>query len=90
MFHTPVHKLTNYNPRNERQAYVEIRKPDFAVSDQGTVVLFNPLTVEARAWLDNMVSFEPWQMFGRALAVDHRYAQDLYDGIINDGMTVKI
>ncbi len=89
MFHTPVHKLTNYEPRNERQAAIEIRKPDFAISDQGTVVLFKPLSASAKAWIDNNVAYESWQMFGSALAVDHRYAQGLYDGIINDGMTVQ-
>lgn len=66
-----------------------LRTADFAIADQGTLVLFNPLTPEAKAWIDNNCVTEPYQWFGRALAVNHSCAQALYDGIINDGLTVK-
>ncbi len=89
MFHTPVHKITNY-PRNERQAYVEIRKPDFAVSDQGTVVLFVPQNEAAKAFLENTFLWADYQSLGRGKAVDHRYAQQVYDVIVTDGFTVTV
>ena len=74
--------------RNDRHAHL-LLSADFAIADQGTLVLFNPLTPEAKAWIDNNCVTEPYQWFGRALAVNHSCAQALYDGIINDGLTVK-
>lgn len=56
---------------------------DWYIIDEGSIVLFEPLTRTAREWLEDNVD-EPWQWLGNALAVDHRAAQDLYDAIVED------
>ena len=61
---------------------------DFQINDQGSIVGFTPLTEAAQAFLDDNVEYEPWQIMGNTLWVDHRYADDLRDGIVADGLMV--
>ena len=63
--------------------------PDIRVTDHGSVLLIEPLTPAAKAWIDENVSAEPWQWFGPALAVEPRYAGALLDGAISDGLEVE-
>lgn len=68
------------------------RKPkpfDVEVDPQGSIVLFQPLTAAAHAWLGEHVQTESWQWFGSALAVEWRYAQDLVDGMRRDGLKAR-
>lgn len=60
---------------------------DFFVNDQGTLVLITPLNDAARAWLKEHVQ-EDAQWFGRALVVEHRYANDLIEGILGEGFSI--
>lgn len=53
----------------------------FEVRDEGSVVALTPLTDAASEWLDANVQAESWQWLGNALVIDHRYAQDILDGI---------
>jgi len=62
--------------------------PDVTVENHGTVFLFNLLTDAARAWVEENVPDDA-QYFGGALAVEPRYARDLAQGMIDDGMTVR-
>lgn len=69
--------------------WVEEHQPDVIVSNEGTVVLFRPMTKRARAWVDGNVQAEPWQWFGDALVVEHRYAADLAQGMRDDGLLLR-
>lgn len=62
---------------------------DFTINDQGSVVMFTPLTDAATAWVDENVALEGWQWLGNSFAVDHRIAQALVDGIEAEGFTVS-
>lgn len=54
----------------------------FMVDDCGTIVRFQPLTDEARAWWDdNVAPPESWQMMGPWICVDHRPARDIAQAI---------
>jgi len=61
---------------------------DFTVENHGTIFLVRPLTAEARAWLDSNVVAEPYQWFGPALAVEHRYIENLVEGMTAEGFEV--
>lgn len=63
-------------------------KADIQVENHGTLFLFRPLTPEGKEWLETATVTEPWQWLGGALAVEHRYANNLaeaahYDGGLN-------
>jgi len=56
---------------------------EFGINDQGTLVLFTPLTDTARAWWSSNVDPDA-QTYGAAYVVEHRYAQDIIEGIKNE------
>jgi len=62
--------------------------PDVLVRNEGTVFVFCPLTERARAWIDENVQTEPWQWFGNALVVEHRYAWGLATGMKEAGFVL--
>jgi len=61
--------------------------PDVLVSNEGTIFLFNPLTAQARAWIDENVQPDA-QWFGTTLVVEHRYAWALARGMKDEGLFV--
>lgn len=62
---------------------------DVTVDNQGSIYLFRPQTVEAHEWIDSHVLDPDAQWFGGALAVEARYAHDLAEGMLLDGLEVK-
>jgi hypothetical protein len=60
---------------------------DVGISGAGTVYLFHLHTTQARAWAEEHVS-DDRQMFGTALAVEHRCVAALAAGMIADGLVV--
>jgi hypothetical protein len=59
---------------------------DFVIQNDGTILLFRPLTDAAREWLEANVQ-EDAQWFGGALVVEHRYAGALAVALIEAGFT---
>jgi len=59
------------------------------IDDQGSVVLFIPSNSEEVAWLEDNTNCEAWQWLRGCLAVDHRMAEDLIQGVKDAGFTVK-
>lgn len=58
---------------------------DFEINDQGTIVLFTPMNDAARAQLVENTDGTWW---GPSLVVEYRYAQDLANGLANNGFHV--
>ena len=58
---------------------------DFHIADHGSIILFQPLSDEAQAWIDDNVAGEP-QWWAGALVVERRYAADLLTGIRTAGL----
>ena len=54
--------------------------PDVLIENAGTVFVFCPLTAAAKEWIDENVQPDA-QWFGNALAVEHRFAWGLGQGI---------
>jgi hypothetical protein len=62
---------------------------DVDLSLHGSIDLLTPLTAQAQAWMkENIPNDVQW--FGGALAVEPRYATDIVQGMIDDGLTVFI
>lgn len=61
---------------------------DVQVENHGTIFTFALLTEAAREWVAENVGDESAQFFGGALAVEHRFAADLAEGMIVDGLAV--
>lgn len=58
---------------------------DVQIENCGSIMLFQPLTAEAREWLEANADGMWW---GSALVVEPRYAVDLADGMMDDGLMV--
>lgn len=62
---------------------------DIRVADQGTIVLFTPLTKAAQFWLNDHLARGDHLYWYDSLVVEHRFASDLLDGMICDGLEVS-
>lgn len=63
--------------------------PDVLIRNEGTVFAFCPLTQRANDWFHFNVASEPWQWFGNALVVEHRYAWGLAEGLTSEGFVLQ-
>lgn len=59
--------------------------PDIRIENCGSIILFQPLTAPGHEWLENHTD---GMWYGGALAVDPRYAQDIAEGAVDDGLEV--
>jgi hypothetical protein len=67
-----------------------VRKRDVLVKRQRTIVLFTPVTDDAREWFAANVVSELWQWRGPTLAADLRPACDLLDGIRRRRLRIQV
>lgn len=54
-----------------------VKHPDVMVDDLGTVVRFEPMNARAKRWIKRHCCYEPWQVHGFILSVEHRFAWDI-------------
>lgn len=73
---------------DELESLLESAAVDVAISNEGTIVVFEPLTDAAREWIGEHVQPDSWQWLAGRLAVEHRYAFVLIEGMRGDGLTV--
>jgi hypothetical protein len=59
------------------------------IDNQGSVVVFQPQGDLEYEWLILNVDAADWQWQGKSLAVDHRYAEDLVEGIRSAGFVIE-
>lgn len=64
------------------------KKTDVEIVNSGGIYMFELLTEAARQWVKDNVSVESWQWLGGAFAVDHGYALDLAQGMLDAGLRV--
>lgn len=62
-------------------------EPDFIVQDHGSIWTFYPRSTAAQDWWAEHVEDGP--RLGRNQCVEHRYAQDILDGLLIDGFTAE-
>lgn len=63
-----------------------LRYPDVHVENHGTLFLFHVLTDAGASWVGANIS-DP-TFWGQAVVVEHRYAEDLANGMIESGLRV--
>ena len=61
---------------------------DVQIENEGSIFMFRVLTDTAREWVKENVGLESWQWHGNAFAVEHRFAEDLAEGMQGDGLNV--
>lgn len=61
---------------------------DVSVENHGTLFLVRSQTDAGKQWMDEHLP-EDAQMFGDAVAVEHRYIGDIVRGMQGDGLTVE-
>ena len=54
---------------------------DFIIRNEGTIVMFEPVSADAQDWVVENVRLDDWQWLGPAFGVDHRYAAALIEAI---------
>jgi hypothetical protein len=62
---------------------------DLYVQNEGSIFLLRPLSDAGRDWIADNVCAESWQMFGDAIAVEHRFIGDIVSGAQHDGLVVE-
>lgn len=62
---------------------------DFTVTDHGSIFLLRPNSAEAKAWISDHLQVEQYQMFGEAVAVEHRYIGDILEGVHGADLTFE-
>jgi hypothetical protein len=73
--------------RNNSHPVRSQKAPDVLVHNEGTIFLFNPLTLRAKLWMEENVQPDA-QWFGTTLVVEHRFAWALAQGMKNDGLVL--
>ena len=63
------------------------RSPDVLIANEGTLFLFSPLSHVAKEWIEEHVEADA-QWFGSALVVEHRYALELAQALIDAGFAI--
>jgi hypothetical protein len=61
---------------------------DFAVHNEGSIFLLEPLSDDAQNWIEEHIPGDA-QYFGNSVAIEHRYVIDVIDGIHADGYTIQ-
>ena len=58
---------------------------DFEVTNHGSIFLLQPLSREAREWIDAHTDDAP--TWGGAVVVEHRFIADIVNAMMEDGLT---
>jgi hypothetical protein len=62
---------------------------DLAIRDEGTVVGIEPRSEAGRTWVDENMVFDPWQVLGGAIWVEHRFAPAIISAARCEGLEVR-
>jgi hypothetical protein len=61
---------------------------DIQIQDDGTIILFTPMSPEGKEWVEENLSLESWQWMGRSFAVEDQYADAVINSMTEDGLDV--
>jgi len=62
---------------------------DFLVANYGSMMAITPISADANKACDTgVIAYEPWQLTGGSIMVDHRMADDLIQHLRDDGFTI--
>ena len=60
---------------------------DLIIENHGSLFLLRPVSPTGQTWLDENIADDA-QVFGDAIAVEHRYIGAIAEGILADGLVV--
>lgn len=60
---------------------------DFTVQDEGSIVVVTPVTPAAKTWVAAHIPDDAQRWCG-GVVIEQRYAFDVLEGIVNDGLVV--
>ena len=63
---------------------------DFIIDDQGTIVLFEPVSQRAKDWWDDSVEQHDWNKLGNSFAVERRMANAIYIGLVEAQFQLEV
>lgn len=85
-------QTTDIRELEKQAAYPEAQptseQVDVEVKDEGSLILLIPKNSEAKQWMNDNLGLEEWQWYGGGAAIEYRYADDIIEGMQNDGLTV--
>jgi hypothetical protein len=61
---------------------------DFDVADHGSVILLSPISGDAKDWVDDHLPDDA-QWFAGGIAIERRYFPAIYEGILDDGLSIS-
>ena len=61
---------------------------DFAVSDEGSLIILSPLTEAASEWIDEHIP-EDAPVWGAGVAIERNYFPAIQQGICDFGLAIK-
>lgn len=86
----PPDKLPARSPAELKQYAAKLEKQygmtDFEIHDQGNIILLQPLTSNARDWIENNLDSEALT-FDETIAVEPRHIIGVLNGIAADGLS---
>jgi len=62
---------------------------DISVANHGSILIFTPTSDAGREWVSQHLPDDAMRWAG-GIVVEPRYAQDIVDGAINDGLDVSM
>ena len=62
--------------------------PDFLLSNHGSIVLLEPQSDSAVAWIDDNLD-QDHMLFGAAVVIEPRYVSEIVAGIQRDGLVLR-
>ena len=62
---------------------------DVRVRNEGNIWMVEPVSKEAKDWVNQNVNLEGWQWLGRSFAVDQHMIEDLMNGMEHEGLVIE-
>ena len=62
---------------------------DFLLAHHGSICILNAITQDAQQWVDDHLPNDAMHWGQRGTVIEPRYAGDIVQGIINDGLVVQ-
>jgi len=62
---------------------------DIEIIDSGSIVQVIAVTESAQDWINENVDAPSYMWNGRILNIEHRYADDIIDGMLADGLELE-
>jgi hypothetical protein len=63
--------------------------PDVMVANEGSIFIVTGTSRAGREWLVENVIDEDTQLWGKGIVVEHRYFEDVFDGMVDAGLIVR-